>query len=586
MKNIFLLCLILPFISFSQKPTDKRLQGLDTFVAHVLRDWHAPGVSIAVIEKNKIVYTGGFGYRDMDRKLPVTENTLYAIGSCTKAFTAAMIGMLQQEGKLDIDKPVRDYLPELRFRDEYANAHVTLRDMLSHRTGLPRHDLSWYGSDASRQELLKRIQYLEPTAELRQKYQYNNFMFMSAGLVIEKLTGKSWEQNVKERILEPLNMNLSNVSMKDMEAASDHSLAYALKNDSVISLIPYRNIDALAPAGAINSSAKDMASWLITWVNGGRFNGKQIIPASFVNEAITLQMATGGGLPDRENPDLNFSGYGLGWGMSSYRGHYRVAHSGGIDGFISNTCFFPSDSIGIFVVSNQNGPVSVIRNFISDRMLHLSGRNWNYNLLNADRKAKAAVAAAREKKDSSLKRSAPLHPLADYVGEYLNPGYGTVKMKLEKDTLFAEFNSFRLPLNHSQYDHFSGVQDGNSLEFGFHTNAKGEVDMVSAPLETGVKEIEFKKEIRGIEVEKNALLKYAGEYELAGQNIVFSVRGNTLYCLVPNQPEYELVPVKKDEFNLKVVSGYSVRFESNEKGEVISATFVQPNGNFKAVKKK
>ena len=194
-KFICALLFLLSLKSFTQLPSDPRLKGLDTFALRILKEWNAPGVTIAVVEKNKVIYTGGFGYRDYEKKLPVTENTLFAIGSCTKAFTSSMLGMLAKEGKVDIDKPVRDYLPELVFKNDYTNKHATLRDMMCHRTGLPRHDYSWYGSTATRNELLERIRYQEPTYELREKYQYNNFMFMAQGIVIEKITGKSWEEN-------------------------------------------------------------------------------------------------------------------------------------------------------------------------------------------------------------------------------------------------------------------------------------------------------------------------------------------------------------------------------------------------------
>ena len=193
---------------------------------------------------------------------------------------------------LDLDKPVRNYLPELKFYNEHLNAHVTIRDMMCHRTGLPRHDFSWYGSTASRMELLKRIEYQEPTAELREKYQYNNFMFLSQGVLLEKLTGKSWETNIRERIFTPLGMENTVTKVADWEKSNDRSLAYNLVNDSIAKVIPYRNIDAVGPAGSINSSAKDMAKWLITWINGGKFNGKQIVPAKFRNEAMTCLLYT------------------------------------------------------------------------------------------------------------------------------------------------------------------------------------------------------------------------------------------------------------------------------------------------------
>ncbi len=580
--------------AFSQKPTDKRLQGLDTFVARVLKDWRAPGVAIAVVEKDKVVYTGGFGFRDIEKKLPVTANTLFAIGSCTKAFTASLLGILEKEGKLNLDKPVRDYLPELKFHNEYANAHITLRDMICHRTGLSRNDLSWYGSTASRKELIERIQYLEPSAELREKWQYNNFMFMAQGVVAEKITGKSWEENMKERILMPLGMNNTVLSIDEMEKSSDRSIAYTLKKDSVTVAIPYRNIDAIGPAGSVNSCAKDMANWLITWIKGGKFNGKEIIPSSYVNKAITVQMATGGGPPGPENPDIHLSGYGLGWGLNSYRGHYRVEHGGGIDGFSSSTAFFPSDSIGIFVVSDQGGPTSSIRNFIADRMLKLSYRNWNDQLLAANKKAKAAAGLAL--KSDSLNRKSntkPSHNLADYAGKYTNPGYGNFEITHVKDSLYGKFNSFNLKLQHFHYDQFKAAVTGENqqgfdpIRISFSLDSKGDIEKFSSPLDAGEKEIEFKKEIKTLSIAKTELEKYTGEYEIGPQTIKFSVRNDSvLWATVSGQPDYELVPVKKDEFNLKIISGYSMRFEADESGQITAVYLIQPNGTFKATKKK
>ncbi len=596
------LLLLFTFLSFTflqaQKPTDPRLKGLDTFALRILKEWNAPGVTIAVVEKNKVIYTGGFGYRDYEKKLPVTENTLFAIGSCSKAFTVSMIGMLVKEGKVDIDKPVRDYLPELKFQNEYTNDHVTLRDMMCHRTGLPRHDNSWYGSTASRSELLTRIQYQEPSAELREKYQYNNFMFMAQGMVIENLTGKSWEDNMKERILKPLGMNQTTLSVIDMEKTADRSLAYTVKNGNIISPVPYRNIDAIAPAGGINSSAKDMANWLITWINDGKFNSKEIIPSGFRNQAITVQVATGGGLPGDENPDLHFGGYGFAWGMSSYRGHYRVEHSGGIDGFITTTCFFPSDSLGIFIVTDQSVPTTSIRNFIADRMLKLSYRNWGRTAL-LEKLRGDSVAKTLPNTDSINRRpnTKPLHELNEYTGTYENKGYGQSRIFMERDTLWIEYNDAgqrtKSYLQHYHYDVFrvrstEETEDSkDALKIRFNTGTDGKIVSLEAPMEPAVKDIVFERLAASLTVEKKDLQKYVGDYDLQGTNVKVYIRGeNTLMVLVPGQPDYELVPVKKDEFDIKVAKGYSLRFEVSDKDEVTSMSFIQPNGTFKATRKK
>lgn len=592
---LFFSTIILFICAVAQTPADPRLKGLDTFALRLLKEWDAPGVTIAVVEKNKVIYTGGFGYRDYEKKIPVTENTLFAIGSCTKAFTASILGMLEKEGKVSLDKPVRDYLPELVFKNDYTNKHATLRDMMCHRTGLPRHDYSWYGATASRNELLARVQYQEPTFELRERYQYNNFMFMAQGIVIEKLTGKSWEENMRERIFKPLGMNKTNMSVIEMEKSDDRSLAYSSANNK-IKAIPYRNIDAIGPAGSINSCAKDMANWLITWINDGKFNGKEIIPPGYRSQAITSQISPGGGLPGPENPDLHMSGYGLAWGISSYRGHYRVEHGGGIDGFITSTSFFPSDSIGIFVVTNQGTPTTSIRNFIADRMLKLSYRPWGKTAL-AD-KLKADSTAKTTPNNDSINRKTgtkPSHSMVDYTGEFENKGYGVIKIFREKDTTWIDYNEAgkrtKSYLEHYHYDVFR-IRQADETEnpkdapkVTFNSNSKGNFIALEIQMEPTVKDILFEK--LPPSVGKNELQKYVGDYDLNGTNVKVYIKDNkTLVAFVTGQTDYELVPTaKENEFDLKVAKGYSVRFEVNENKEVPSMTFVQPNGNFKATRK-
>ena len=594
-KLLLSLSALLFFVcAIAQAPTDPRLKGLDTFALRLLKEWDAPGVTIAVVEKNKVIYSGGFGYRDYEKKLPVTENTLFAIGSCTKAFTSSILGMLEKEGKVSLDKPVRDFLPELVFKNDYTNKHATLRDMMCHRTGLPRHDYSWYGSTASRNELLARVQYQEPSFELREKYQYNNFMFMAQGLVIEKITGKSWEENMRERIFKPLGMGKTNMSVIEMEKSADRSLAYSSTNNK-IKAIPYRNIDAIGPAGSINSCAKDMANWLITWINDGKFNGKEIIPPSYRGQAITSQISPGGGLPGTENPDLHMSGYGLAWGMSSYRGHYRVEHSGGIDGFITSTSFFPSDSIGIFVVTNQGTPTTSIRNFIADRMLKLSYRPWGKTAL-ADKLKADSTAKTTPNKDSINRKPGTKYSrsIEEYTGEYENKGYGIIKIFREKDTTWIDYNEAgkrtKSYLEHYHYDVFRIRQTDetenpkDAPKIAFNANTRGNLIEIEMQLEPTVKDILFEKLPPA--VGKNELQKYVGDYDLNGTNVKVYIKGDkTLMAFIPGQTDYELVPAKENEFDLKIAKGYSVKFEVNAKNEVLSMTFVQPNGNFKAIRK-
>lgn len=577
---------------------DTRLKGLDTAFQHVLKTWHAAGFAVAVVEKNKIIYAKGFGYRNVERKLPVTPNTVFAIGSCTKAFTASLIGLLQKEGKVNLDKPVNSFMPSIRFYNDNMNNSITLRDMMSHRTGLPRHDISWaFFPTQSSDSILQRIQYQEPTAPVRQIFQYNNFMFAAQGAITEKLTGKKWEESIAEKFFIPLGMSASNTSIEEMVKGNEPATGYEAYQDSIIRKVDYDHFGGMSPAGAINSSVNDMAKWVTAWINGGRFNSKEIIPADYYRQAISSQMVVNSNLPTPKEPGLYFSNYGLGWFLSSYKGHYRVEHGGNVPGFSASTCFFPSDSIGIVVLTNQtdSGVPAVVRNLIADRLLGNQYDDWSSALRFQYAKAKAEEQDQVKAANVPHKHFLPTHPLADFTGSYFNPGYGRFKVYLRHDSLFTKTIAGSGWLRHYNYDSFDFFNkdrfyglDTTAMPFRiqFLMNAQGNIEGVSGLYEPGLKPIVFTKEMEAIAVTPKDLQKYAGDYDLAGATIKIYTKGaNTLYALVPGQPEYELVALGKDKFGIKVLTGYFAQFELDAFGKVVDYILIQPNGNYKATKR-
>ena len=601
MRTLFT-CLfaLLVSVSFAQSnSTDARFVGLDTAFARILKDWKAAGFAVAVVEKNKVVYARGFGYKDFEKRLPVTANTQFAIGSCTKAFTAALIGLLAKDNKVDIDKPVRNYIPELNFYNNDMNNNVSLRDMMSHRTGVSRYDYSWgLFPSRSKDTLMQRMQYMEPSEPLRRKWQYNNFMYLLQGVVAEKITGKSWEDNIREKFFVPLGMTNSNVSLGEWVKAADLAVGYSLKKDSIINKTDYFDISGMAPAGSINSSVNDMAKWLMLWINSGKYQGKEILPTSFITEAMSSQMVIAGSLPSKERPDVHLSNYGLGWFLSSYRGHYRVEHGGNINGFSASTAFFPSDSIGIVVLVNQNGSAvpAQVRNLLSDRMLKLPYRDWHTQAFRADTAAKNKAKAAEKTTVSTRKKGTrPSHALNDYVGLYKAPGQETFEVTSQKDSLFVIVPNEKLYLRHYHYDIFNlwdkdEVADNDTanvegIKISFRMDEGGNIVAASLPLEGPIKPIVFTKTAKAKLVSRDSLQKYVGDYTLAAVTVKVYVKGeNTLFVFVPGQPEYELMATDKDKFVLKALEGYSVQFSGNAKGEITELMFVQPNGSFKATR--
>ena len=582
----------------AQVKMDKRFAGIEAEINKILKDNYAAGVAIAVVEKNKVIFSKGFGYRDVANKLPVTDTTQFAIGSCTKAFTASLIGMLQKEKEIDLDKPFTNYLKDFKFYSPELTQQITLRDMMSHRTGLPRHDLSWFVDPDTRENLMRRIEFMEPSAPLRQTWQYNNFMYLLQGVLTEKLTGKSWESNVESKIFSKLNMGHSNFSVKTIAAYKEPALGYNVVKDSIVHYTPYYEIDGMGPAGSINSTAVDMAQWLKVWVNGGKLDTVQIIPSSFVTEATSSQMIIGPGLPNSEKPDVQFSNYGFGWMLSSYKGHYRVEHGGNITGFSASTCFFPTDSIGIVVLVNQDGSKvpSIVRNTIADRVLGIKYFDWNADALKSAKKAKALTQKAEKASSSNqVLQTTTSHVLGDYTGAYSNSAYGKFEVIQKGDSLFAKLKNEKWWLGQFHYDIFRPYETSEGIDsiekspirFQFNTGLNGEIESASifnfeptipAP-------IVFKRSNAAKEISQDDLNKYTGTYLLAGTEIKTYIKNKVLFVFVPGQPEYELVAVGNNKFDFKKIPGYAVLFEMNDNGTTSSLTFKQPNGNFKATKK-
>lgn len=577
--------------------TDKRLKGIDKDLNTLLQTAKAAGFSVAVVEKDKVIYSAGFGYRDYEKKLPADANTLFAIGSSTKAFTSAVLGLLRADGKLDFDDSPLKYVPELKFYNNDLNGNVNIEDLMSHRTGIPRHDYSWYLFPThNRDSIIQRIKYQEPFTGLRKQWHYNNFMFTVQGVIAEKITGKSWEDNIRERFLVPLGMTRTNVSIAEMKSASNAALGYDVKND-VITKTDYYDIASMAPAGAINSSANDVANWLIMWINKGKFNGKEILPENYINEAMSSHSVIHGGLPSKEFPNTFMANYGYGWMLSSYKGHYRVEHGGNIDGFSASVAFFPADNIGIVVLANQNGSSipSLVRNTIADRLLGIKATNWNEELKKGMKKEKEAEEEAKKsmKKDEAPAK-APSHDLGDYTGSYANPGYGNFEIVKTGDSLFAKFKNTRFYLKHKHYDVFTPHEDKDGIDtsgdngglfFNFSSNDTGDISGVKIKVEQSLDHpIEFKRTPKTITVENDVLNDYAGDYAIGGMTVKVSVKDGKLYMFVPGQPEYELSPTSKTMYVITTLDGYKAEFVSKD-GKVKELVLHQPNGTFTAVKK-
>lgn len=456
LANILTLTLVLGVIApaFAQDqsaPVTAKLQGFDAFMEKVLKDWNAPGIGVGIVVNDKLVFAKGYGYRDYEKKLPITSQTLFPIASNTKLFTAVAAGMLVEEGKLTWNQPIRESVPTIEFYNDELNNTVTLRDMLGHRTGITRHDSIWYKSDFNEKELFARLKYLEPKEPLRQLFIYNNMMYAGVGETIELQSGKPWADYVRGNILTPLEMKSTVYSIADMLKQPDFGVPFTEKRDTTeLYKIPYyEETSGLAAAGAIISNIDDLSHWLIALMNDGKYSGKQVLPAKVLQATLEPSIA----LPNTAGEtrgwwELLNRTYGMGRNTAVYRGHPITFHGGDLPGFHSQVSYMPNQRLGVivFVIGDHTAPLyNAISYNIYERLLGMEQTPWTDRLLAIRRANKKAGMEARSKAGvGRVPNTQPSHPLADYAGEYEHPAYGILKIGLKDNQLQFDFHKIRL----------------------------------------------------------------------------------------------------------------------------------------------
>lgn len=562
------------------------LAGFDEIVERGLKELNVPGAAVAIVKDDEVILTKGYGLRDMENKIPMTADTLLAIGSASKAFTTFAMGVLVDEGKLEWEKPVRNYIPWFRLYDTFASERLTPRDLVTHRSGLPRHDLSWYNNyEATREEFVRRLAYLEPTADLREKFQYNNFMFLTAGYLVEVLTNKKWEDAIRTHVFEPLSMKRTNFSVEDSQKDADFALPYR-EREGNIEKIPFRNISNIGPAGSINSSVNEMSHWLLAHLNGGKFKGNQIIGPQTLQDMHLAHMPTGG---TPAIPEVTPADYGLGWFVDTYKGHRRVHHGGNIDGFSAMVSMLPQDGVGFVVLVNKNGSAltELLIRHASDLVLELEHKDWIGEAAKEKAAGEEVQKEAQQKKHTRRKSGTkPVHELEEYTGDYFHPGYGDLKVFLGKEEILFTYNGITTPLDHWHYETFNGKRADDptfeDMKLTFRTDVNGYVVSLEAPFEPTLDAMVFHKKPNARLFDPEYLQQFVGKYQLATQTFTISLKGDRLTLNIPGGVEMDLVPQVGDEFTLKQVKIVSLRFKFDAEGNVVALELFQPDGVYEA----
>lgn len=567
---------------------ETRLQGFDAYIGQVMKDWNVPGLGVGIVIKDKLVWAKGYGYRDYGKKIPFTPTTTQPIASNTKLFTSIAAGMLADDGKVDLDKPIRQYVPSIQFHNDDLNRTVTLRDMLSHRTGITRHDGIWYKSDYTQKELFERLKYLEPVEAQRSVFLYNNMMYSGAGYSIELLSGRPWETFVRERILAPLGMTTTTFTIADMVKQSEPGVPYTERRDNTeLYRIPYYS-DAIgvAPAGAMNSSIVDMSKWLIALMNGGKLNGKQVIPGSAIRQTLRPSIALPNtGLEVRGWGELINSAYGMGRWTAAYRGHLIAYHGGDLPGFHSQVSTMPFDSLGVivFVIGNHAAPLYNVVSFnVYERLLGMTLTPWAERQNAIRLKNKTASTQSRTKAGAGrVARTNPSHAIDDYVGEFENPAYGLLNVTKGDTSLMFEFHKIKMPLGHFHYDRFDTPDDEEEGRYSvnFLTNPQGEIDRAEMSLDESA--VSFTRRVPVALSSATTLRQYLGTYitPSGGKFDVVLRPDGTLAIQYASGTFQNLIPWRPRRFRIKEFADVVFEFITDN-GKVAALKQTDPSGEF------
>ena len=494
MKKTSLIVFLLIFtnLSFGQE-IENSLNGIDQEIETLLKSYNAVGLAVSVVKNNKIIYSKGFGYRDLENKLPVNENTVFPIASCSKAFTASLLGLLDYENTISLKAKPSLYLPKIIFYNSEMDHLISIEDLLSHKSGLGNLDGTLVlFPEKSSVKVMQKLKHIKPEGNVKGSWIYSNMGYTIAGVIIENVTKMTWQENLSKKIFIPLQMSNTFTDLERMKQTNNYSFGYGLYNGKIKKVL-YENYYNYKPAGGIRSTSKDLSNWMITWLNKGNFNGKTILPEKYIQKATTIHNTR----PDENEDEVFLFGDGLGWRMESHTGKYKVYHGGNTSGFSNLIVTYPFEKLGITVLTNQNKSILpyIIADIIKNRLLGLQKTDLK------DYPIKVTDIYLPSKINQQLNpKKKPSHNLSSFAGTYKNKGYGTVEITFKNGNLLIRYPTYEFFLEHLYYNVFvmkptKEISQVMNPEFAinFKTSNSGKISAFTINLQS--MPVEFTKQI-------------------------------------------------------------------------------------------
>jgi CubicO group peptidase (beta-lactamase class C family) len=534
------------------------LDTLPDYVEQAMASWQIPGVALAVVQGDEVLHLRGYGFRDVEGQKPMTPDTRCAIASMTKAFTSMGVALLVDDGKAAWDEPVRTYLPSFKLSDPYISDHITLRDMLSHRSGLPRHDLAWYNAAFTRQELVHNVRHHAFSKGFRESWQYQNLMYVTAGYLTGVLSGGTWEEFIQKRIFDPLGMADSSFAAAQMQQGDNYSYAYNIlrgKNGEADRLekMPFYDNAVMGPAGSIHASLNDLVKWIKVHVNQGRSGHMQLVTPGNLAQMHRPQMLIPVDGMKAQLLNSTIQCYGMGWFITPYRGYTIIEHGGNIDGFSVQGLFVPQAGLGVVTLTNLNGrPLRDILGFeIVDRVLDLPNGDWNQKYHAIWGEIFKAQDQGEAASDEERIESAPhTQPLEAYTGTFAADGYADFEVKFDDagQGLLGWLAGSWWPLQHYHYDTFEldMKRFESKMKVPFQADVQGAISALALPLEPAVKDIQFTR--KPLVLSAETLKALCGRFNFPFEGMELTIRLNSENRLVgqlTGQSEIELIAQKQ-----------------------------------------
>ena len=414
-------------LSFAQGNFIK--DSLDTYIKREMTRWNLPGLAIAIVKDGKVVLMKSYGYADVVKKTPVTENTEFQIASCSKAFTGTSVALLEHYGKLKLDDLVKTHLPYFKMQDDYLTNHVTIRDILSHRIGYEtfQTDLLNWASTKSRKELVENMANVTPKFGFREKYGYCNMGFVTAGEVILAASDTTWDDYLKHHYFMPLGMTRTGTTYKNFITSPNASKAYTLLNGNLFE-IPPSSVDNIGAAGSMTSNVNDLSKWVMMQLDNGKYNGKQVVPEKVIQKTraantVVYRIST---------PEHHFMNYGLGWFIEDAHDKKVVEHEGGANGYLSKIVLVPEDNFGFVILSNNDQQLlfdalseQILKDFTKQPYVNVSEVYYKGFKEGYDEEQRVI----KELKKEVAVYKAPADAYKKLVGTYSNKVYGNITIE-------------------------------------------------------------------------------------------------------------------------------------------------------------